>query len=85
MLDTACRPVPNTGTNLACRRSGAYDTKGYRLRGYQYADDDGRWWFSTIVPAAYAGRTRHYHVKVKAPVAHTYDSCTSGRAPEQPR
>ena len=68
VLDTACRPVPKTLVQIwHADELGAYDTKGYRLRGYQYADDDGRWWFSTIVPAAYAGRTRHYHVKVQKP------------------
>jgi protocatechuate 3,4-dioxygenase beta subunit len=68
VLDTACRPVPRTLVQIwHADESGAYDTKGYKLRGYQYADDDGHWWFSTIVPAAYAGRTRHYHVKVQRP------------------
>jgi protocatechuate 3,4-dioxygenase beta subunit len=68
VLDTACRPLPRTLVQIwHADVSGAYDTKGYKLRGYQYADDDGRWWFSTIVPAAYAGRTRHYHVKVQKP------------------
>jgi protocatechuate 3,4-dioxygenase beta subunit len=28
---------------------------------------EGRWWLSTIMPAAYPGRTRHYHVKVQRP------------------
>jgi len=68
VLDTACRPVPKTLVQIwHADELGAYDTKGYKLRGYQYADDDGRWWFSTIVPAAYAGRSRHYHVKVQKP------------------
>src|SRR5215471_10988118 len=68
VLDTACRPVPKTLVQIwHANELGVYDTKGYKLRGYQYADDDGRWWFSTIVPAAYAGRTRHYHVKVQKP------------------
>jgi protocatechuate 3,4-dioxygenase beta subunit len=68
VLDPACRPVPKARVQIwHADASGAYDNKGYRLRGYQYADDDGRWWFSTIVPAAYPGRTRHYHVKVQKP------------------
>jgi protocatechuate 3,4-dioxygenase beta subunit len=68
VLDTACRRLPRTLIQIwHADESGAYDTKGYKLRGYQYADDDGGWWFSTIVPAAYAGRTRHYHVKVQKP------------------
>jgi protocatechuate 3,4-dioxygenase beta subunit len=68
VLDTECRPVPRTLVQIwHADELGAYDTKGYKLRGYQYADEDGRWWSSTIVPAAYAGRTRHYHVKVQKP------------------
>ena len=68
VLDTACRPLPRALVQIwHANELGVYDTKGYKLRGYQYADDDGRWWFSTIVPAAYAGRTRHYHVKVQKP------------------
>ena len=68
VLDTACRPLPRTLVQIwHADELGAYDTKGYKLRGYQYTDDDGRWWFSTIMPAAYAGRTRHYHVKVQKP------------------
>jgi len=68
VLDAACRPVPKTLVQIwHADELGAYDTKGYKLRGYQYVDDDGSWWFSTIVPAAYAGRTRHYHVKLQKP------------------
>src|SRR5262245_58848962 len=68
VLDSACRPVPRALVQVwHADESGAYDTAGYRLRGYQYADDAGRWWFSTIVPGAYVGRTRHYHVKVQRP------------------
>jgi protocatechuate 3,4-dioxygenase beta subunit len=68
VLDTGCRPVPKALVQLwHADETGAYDNAGYRLRGYQYADDSGRWWFSTIVPARYPGRTRHYHIKVQKP------------------
>jgi protocatechuate 3,4-dioxygenase beta subunit len=68
VLNAACRPLPQTIVQVwHADETGAYDTAGYRLRGYQFTDRDGRWWFSTIVPAAYAGRTRHYHVKVQKP------------------
>jgi protocatechuate 3,4-dioxygenase beta subunit len=30
-------------------------------------DEAGRWWFTTIVPALYPGRTRHFHFKVQRP------------------
>ncbi len=40
---------------------------GYRLRGHQIADDEGRFELETIVPGLYPGRTRHIHVIVRAP------------------
>ena len=46
---------------------GEYDNEGYRLRGHQYADAEGRYRLETIVPGVYPGRTRHIHVKVQAP------------------
>jgi protocatechuate 3,4-dioxygenase beta subunit len=46
---------------------GAYDNEGYRLRGHQFADRQGRYRLETIVPGLYAGRTRHIHVKVQGP------------------
>jgi protocatechuate 3,4-dioxygenase beta subunit len=52
VLDTACRPLPKTIVQVwHADETGAYDTAGYRLRGYQFTDRDGRWRFSTIVPA----------------------------------
>jgi protocatechuate 3,4-dioxygenase beta subunit len=47
--------------------AGVYDTQGYRLRGHQFADDDGRFELETIVPGLYPGRTRHIHVMAQAP------------------
>ncbi len=68
MLDRNCRPVPKALLQIwQADETGAYDNTGFTLRGHQYADDSGRWWFSTIVPAAYPGRTRHIHVKVQRP------------------
>jgi protocatechuate 3,4-dioxygenase beta subunit len=47
--------------------AGEYDNSGFRLRGHQYTDQQGRFRLETIVPGIYAGRTRHLHVKVQAP------------------
>lgn len=47
--------------------NGDYDSVGSRLRGHQFTDTQGRWWFNTIVPALYPGRTRHFHFKVQRP------------------
>jgi len=46
---------------------GVYDDEGFRLRGHQFADADGRWRLETVLPALYPGRTRHVHVKVQPP------------------
>jgi len=68
VLDTGCRPVPKALVEIwHADHSGAYDNVGYRLRGHQFCDDRGRWWFSTIVPSPYPGRTRHIHFKVQRP------------------
>ena len=68
VLDRSCKPVARALVQVwQADETGAYDNKGFTLRGHQYSDDRGRWWFTTIVPAAYPGRTRHIHVKVQRP------------------
>lgn len=68
VLDAGCRPVPGALVQIwHADAAGRYDNAGYRFRGHQFTDDGGRWWFATIVPALYPGRTRHYHVKVQRP------------------
>jgi len=44
---------------------GRYDNSGFRLRGHQFSDAEGRYRLRTIVPGIYVGRTRHIHVKVQ--------------------
>lgn len=68
VLTTGCMPVPEALIELwHADEAGAYDNDGYRLRGHQFSDAQGRWWFETIVPGLYPGRTRHFHVKVQRP------------------
>ena len=68
VLDRRCRPVPGALLDLWHADSdGHYDNEGYRLRGHQFSDSQGRFVFETIVPGLYPGRTRHFHVKVQAP------------------
>jgi protocatechuate 3,4-dioxygenase beta subunit len=45
---------------------GEYDNRGFRYRGYQFTDAQGRFRLETIIPAEYPGRARHIHVKVQA-------------------
>jgi protocatechuate 3,4-dioxygenase beta subunit len=67
-LDRQCRPIPHALLDLwHADDAGEYDNQGYRLRGHQFTDAQGRFAFATIVPGLYPGRTRHFHVKVQAP------------------
>jgi protocatechuate 3,4-dioxygenase beta subunit len=45
---------------------GQYDFNGFRCRGHQFSDADGRYTLETVVPGLYPGRTRHYHVRLQA-------------------
>ena len=68
VLTTACRPIAGALLDFwQCDHAGAYDNAGYRLRGHQFTDAEGRYRLETIVPGLYPGRTRHIHVKVQAP------------------
>jgi protocatechuate 3,4-dioxygenase beta subunit len=44
---------------------GNYDNAGYRLRGHQYTDENGRYYLETVVPGVYPSRTPHIHVRVQ--------------------
>jgi len=68
VLTAQCKPVANALLDFwHSDEQGAYDNRGYRYRGHQFADAQGRFRLETIVPAEYPGRTRHIHVKVQAP------------------
>ena len=68
VLSRACRPVPNALVDLwHADDAGRYDVEGYRLRGHQFTDAQGRYVFETILPGLYPGRTRHFHLHYQAP------------------
>ncbi len=68
VFDDRCRPLAGSLVEIwHADDNGDYDSVGFRLRGHQYSDAQGRWWFNTIVPALYPGRTRHFHFKVQRP------------------
>ena len=68
MLSRSCRPLRGALVDLwHADGKGEYDNIGFRYRGHVITGADGGFRFGTIVPAPYAGRTRHYHVKVQAP------------------
>ena len=65
---TDCTPVENALIDFwHCDDAGVYDNEGYKLRGHQFTDADGRYELTTILPGVYPGRTRHIHVKAQRP------------------
>jgi len=68
VLSTDCKPVKNALLDFwQADTNGQYDLQGFKLRGHQYTDENGRFSLETVVPGLYPGRTRHIHVKVQAP------------------
>jgi protocatechuate 3,4-dioxygenase beta subunit len=68
VLTRGCRPVAGALVDLwHADDRGDYDNRGFKLRGHVFTDAEGKYAFRTIVPGAYEGRTRHFHVKVQAP------------------
>ncbi len=68
VVSRACKPVARALIDVwQADDNGRYDNQGSRLRGHFFTDAAGRYTLRTIVPGAYAGRTRHIHVKVQAP------------------
>jgi intradiol ring-cleaving dioxygenase-like protein len=68
VLDTGCRPLAGARVDFwQANARGSYDNSGYRFRGYQLTDKQGRYRLLTVVPGLYPGRTEHIHVKVTPP------------------
>jgi protocatechuate 3,4-dioxygenase beta subunit len=66
VVDANCRPVPGALIDFwQCDDKGEYDNRGYRLRGHQFANQNGQFVLDTLVPGAYPGRTPHLHVRVQ--------------------
>jgi protocatechuate 3,4-dioxygenase beta subunit len=67
VLRTNGRPVARALVDFwQADARGVYDNSGYRFRGHQFSDANGRYALTTVVPGLYPGRTRHIHVKVQA-------------------
>jgi len=67
VYSTECQPIPGALLDFwQADDAGVYDNQGYRLRGHQFADEEGRFELETIVPGLYPGRTRHIHVIAQA-------------------
>ncbi len=68
VLNTNCEPIARALVDFwHCDDAGVYDNVGFKWRGHQFTDEQGRYHLETIQPGIYPGRTRHIHVKVQAP------------------
>lgn len=68
VLSRECRPIARAWVDFwQANDRGEYDNTGFRLRGHQFADNAGIYSLETVLPGLYPGRTRHIHVKVRAP------------------
>lgn len=68
VLSAECKPVAGALLDFwHADEFGEYDNKGFRYRGHQFTDAQGRWRLATVLPAEYPGRARHLHVNVQAP------------------
>src|SRR4029077_21071441 len=66
VLSRACKPLPGALLDFwQADDKGRYDNSGFRLRGHQFTDAEGRYRLRSVVPGAYPGRTRHIHLKVQ--------------------
>lgn len=67
VLDQDCRPLPNAWLDFwQADARGEYDNAGYRLRGHQFTDSQGRYILDTVLPGLYSSRPiEHIHVKVQ--------------------
>ena len=68
VLTAQCKPVPNALLDFwHADEEGEYDNRGFRYRGHQHADAQGRFASRPSCPPNIPGRARHFHVKVQAP------------------
>jgi protocatechuate 3,4-dioxygenase beta subunit len=66
VLTRDCKPVAGALLDFwQADDKGRYDNSGFRLRGHQFTDTEGRYRLRSVVPGNYPGRTRHIHVKVQ--------------------
>jgi protocatechuate 3,4-dioxygenase beta subunit len=68
VLTTSGRPVAHALLDFwQADARGVYDNSGFRFRGHQFTDANGRFKLLSVVPGIYPGRTKHIHVKVQKP------------------
>jgi protocatechuate 3,4-dioxygenase beta subunit len=76
VLDQNCQPVPGAWLDFwQTDAAGEYDNTGYRLRGHQFTDEQGRYHLDTVLPGLYLSRPiEHIHVKIQPPGGETLTS-----------
>ena len=72
VVDAQCRPIAGAVLDFwQTDHNGIYDNQGYRYRGHQYTDAQGRFELVTVRPHGYTAmsifRTPHIHVNVQGP------------------
>jgi protocatechuate 3,4-dioxygenase beta subunit len=70
VLGTDCRPIAGAVLDLwSCDGKGVYDNDGFKLRGHQFTDNEGKFRFETVRPSDYSQffvhRTAHLHIKLQ--------------------
>src|SRR3954464_11165538 len=64
VLSRACKPIAGALLDFwQADARGQYDNSGFRLRGHQFTDADGRYRLRSVVPGVYPRRTRPIHVQ----------------------
>ena len=75
VLGRDCKPIARAWLDFwQADDRGEYDNTGFKMRGHQFADAAGIYYLETVLPGLYPGRTRHIHVKVRAPNGPTLTS-----------
>jgi len=69
VLDGNCQPIPGAWLDFwQADADGNYDNEGFRLRGHQFTDAQGRYFLDTVIPGEYPDRPiPHIHLKVQPP------------------
>lgn len=62
-----CKPIAGVWIDFwQADGNGNYDNEGYKFRGHQFTDENGKYHVETVMPGEYPGRTPHIHVKLQA-------------------
>ena len=68
VVNERCEPIAQAKVDFwQADADGNYDNEGFRLRGHQLTDSEGRYMLETVIPGEYSSRTSHLHMKVSPP------------------